>query len=67
MRVSSGVLPSIFGWLTPPGPGAGMGLLVFLSCFGGVIAGVAGYLNSSTRNVETILPDHDQLSKVTTP
>jgi len=38
-------------------------LLVFLSCFGGVIAGVAGYLNSATRNAESILPDHDELSK----
>ncbi len=64
MRVPGGILPSIFGWLTPPGPGAGMGLLVFLSCFGGVIAGVAGYLNSSTRNAESILPDHDELPKV---
>jgi hypothetical protein len=59
MRVSGGILPSVFGWLTPPGPGAGMGLLVFLSCLGGVIAGVAGYLNFSTRNAESILPDHD--------
>lgn len=63
MRVSSGILPSIFGWLIPPGPGAGMGLLVFLSCFGGVIAGVAGYLNPYTRNAETILPDHDALPR----
>jgi hypothetical protein len=63
MRVSSGILPSIFGWLTPPGPGAGMGLLVFLSCFGGVIAGVAGYLSPHTRNAETILPDHDSLTR----
>jgi DHA3 family macrolide efflux protein-like MFS transporter len=58
MRVPSG-LSSLFGWLVPTGPGAGMGLLIFISCFGGVIAGVAGYLNSSTRNAETILPDHE--------
>jgi hypothetical protein len=67
MRVPTGILPSIFGWLTPPGPGAGMGLLVFLSCFGGVIAGVAGYLNSYTRNAETILPDHDALKESPSP
>ncbi|CAG0997448.1 hypothetical protein ANAEL_02694 [Anaerolineales bacterium] len=66
MRVSSGILPSIFGWLTAPGPGAGMGLLIFLSCFGGVIAGVAGYLNPYTRNAETILPDHDATEKLST-
>jgi MFS transporter, DHA3 family, macrolide efflux protein len=62
MRVSGGVLPSTFGWLTPPGPGAGMGLLIFLSCFGGVIAGVWGYLNPYTRNAETILPDHETVT-----
>jgi DHA3 family macrolide efflux protein-like MFS transporter len=66
MRVPTGILPSTFGWLTPPGPGAGMGLLVFISCFGGVIAGVAGYLSSYTRNAESILPDHDELPKVET-
>ena len=60
MRVPSG-LSSLFGWLVPVGPGAGMALLIFLSCFGGIIAGVAGYLNSSTRNAESILPDHDEL------
>jgi hypothetical protein len=60
MQVPSG-LSSLFGWLVPVGPGAGMGLIVFLSSFGGVIAGVAGYLNSSTRNAESILPDHDEL------
>jgi len=61
MRVPTGILPAMFGWLTPPGPGAGMGLLIFLSCFGGVIAGVAGYLSHHTRNAETIPPDHDEL------
>ena len=40
-----------------------MGLLIFISCFGGVIAGVAGYLNSYTRNAESILPDHDESVK----
>ncbi len=62
MRVPSG-LSALFGWLIPVGPGAGMGLLVFLSCFGGVIAGVAGYLSPHTRNAETILPDHDMLKE----
>lgn len=61
MRVPSG-LSALFGWLVPIGPGAGMGLLVFLSCFGGVIAGTAGYLNRATRNAESILPDHEAVS-----
>ena len=64
MRVPGG-LSSLFGWLIPPGPGAGMGLLIFLGSFCGVLAGMAGYINSYTRNVETILPDHNQLGKGT--
>jgi hypothetical protein len=60
MRTSSG-LSSTFGWLVPPGPGAGMGLLIFLSCLGGILAGLAGYFISAIRHAEDILPDHDQL------
>lgn len=60
MRTSSG-LSSTFGWLVSPGPGAGMGLLIFFSCFGGILAGLAGYFISSIRHAEDILPDHDQL------
>jgi MFS transporter, DHA3 family, macrolide efflux protein len=60
MRVPSG-LSSLFGWLIPPGPGAGMGLLIFLSSLGGIIAGLAGYFIHPIRHAEDILPDHDQL------
>lgn len=62
MRTSNG-FSSLFSWLVPIGPGAGMGLLIFISCFGGVIAGLAGYLSPFTRNAESILPDHDELVK----
>lgn len=61
MRVPSG-LTSVFGWLVPPGPGAGMGLLIFLSSLGGILAGLAGYLAHSIRHAEDILPDHDTLA-----
>lgn len=60
MRTSSG-LSSTFGWLVPPGPGAGMGLLIFFSSFGGILAGLAGYFIYSIRHTEDILPDHDQM------
>jgi hypothetical protein len=59
MRIPNG-FSSLFSWLIPTGPGAGMGLLIFISCFGGVIAGLIGYLTSATRNAESILPDHDE-------
>jgi len=58
MRTSSG-LSSLFGWLVPPGPGAGMGLLLFFGGLGGVLAGLSGYFISAIRDAEDILPDHD--------
>ena len=58
MRAPSG-LSSLFGWLIPPGPGAGMGLLIFFSCLGGIVAGLAGYFIHPIRDAEEILPDHD--------
>jgi MFS transporter, DHA3 family, macrolide efflux protein len=60
MRASGG-LSAVFGWLVPPGPGAGMGLLIFFASLGGILAGLAGYFVSSIRNAEDILPDHDTL------
>jgi hypothetical protein len=58
MRTSGG-LSYMFGWLIPPGPGAGMALLVFFGGLGGTLAGLAGYFISTIRNAEDILPDHD--------
>ena len=63
MRTSS-VLSSAFGWLVPPGPGAGMGLLIFFSCLGGILAGLAGYFIHPIRHAEDILPDHDTMATV---
>ena len=60
MRTSSG-LSSAFGWLVTPGPGAGMGLLIFFSCLGGILAGLAGYFFYPIRHAEDILPDHDRM------
>ncbi len=58
MRAPGG-LSSLFGWLVPSGPGAGMGLLIFFGGLGGVLAGLAGYFIHPIRNAEDILPDHD--------
>ena len=65
MRVPSG-LSSLFGWLVPPGPGAGMGLLIFFSCLGGILAGLAGYFIHPIRHAEDILPDHDLMATAET-
>jgi MFS transporter, DHA3 family, macrolide efflux protein len=61
MRAPSG-LSSLFGWLVPPGPGAGMGLLIFFSCLGGILAGLVGYFIRPIRHAEDILPDHDVMA-----
>src|SRR5215216_2982157 len=61
MRVPGG-LSSLFGWLVPPGPGAGMSLLIFFGSLGGILAGLAGYFIHAIRNAEDILPDHDAMA-----
>jgi MFS transporter, DHA3 family, macrolide efflux protein len=60
MRAPSG-LSSLFGWLVPTGPGAGMGLLIFFSSLGGILAGLVGYFIHPIRDAEEILPNHDQM------
>jgi DHA3 family macrolide efflux protein-like MFS transporter len=61
MRASGG-LASTFGWLVSPGPGAGMGLLIFLSSLGGILAGLTGYFVRHIRHAEEMLPDHDTMA-----
>ena len=63
MRAPSG-LSSALDWLIAPGPGAGMGLLIFLSSLGGILAGLVGYFIQPIRDAEDILPDHDQMIPV---
>lgn len=61
MRAPSS-LSSSFAWLISPGPGAGMGLLIFFSALGGILAGLVGYFIHSIRHAEDILPDHDTVA-----
>ncbi len=61
MRAPGG-FSSLFGWLVPSGPGAGMGLLIFFGGLGGILAGLVGYFIHSIRNAEAILPDHDVIA-----
>ena len=63
MRVTSS-LSETFGWLVGIGPGAGMGLLIFLCGLGGALVGLVGYFVPAIHNAENILPDHDVLPKV---
>jgi hypothetical protein len=56
-----GGLSLSLGGLIPPGPGAGMALLLILGSIGGILAGLTGYFVNAIRNAEDILPDHDVL------
>jgi hypothetical protein len=56
----SGTLVNGFGWLVGTGPGAGMGLMVVIAGLLGAMTGLVGYAFKVIRNVEDILPDHDQ-------
>lgn len=55
-----GSLSGVFGPLVGTGPGSGMGLLMLAGGILVAVAGVAGYLNRNVRDIETLLPDHDQ-------
>jgi DHA3 family macrolide efflux protein-like MFS transporter len=52
-----------FSGLVGTGPGAGMGLLTVICCLVCVVVGLSGYYVPAIRNLEDILPDHDQLQK----
>ena len=58
MRTSNG-FSSLFGWIVPPGPGAGMALLIIFGSLIGFLAGLIGYFIPAIYHSETILTDHD--------
>jgi len=43
-----------------------MGLLIFFSSLGGILAGLVVYIIHSIRHAEDILPDHDRIATVET-
>lgn len=47
-----GVLAGVFGPFLGTGPGAGMGVMFFLTCVIGLMICLGGYLNPAVRNVE---------------
>jgi DHA3 family macrolide efflux protein-like MFS transporter len=53
-----------FSGLVGSGPGAGMGLLSVFCCLVCALIGLSGYFVTTIRNLEDVLPDHDQLQKV---
>ena len=59
MRTQS-ALSSTFGWITGTGPGTGMGVLQLFCGLAITLVGISGYLIPAVRNVDELLPDHDQ-------
>lgn len=55
-----GALAPTLGWLIEVGPGAGISLLFVFMGLAGVGIGLSGYLYPHIRDVETLIPDHDE-------
>jgi DHA3 family macrolide efflux protein-like MFS transporter len=64
---SSGWVQSLFGWMA--GTTAGSGMAVIMVIFGAltILSLLTGYLIPAVRNIEKLLPDHDQLARVVEP
>jgi MFS family permease len=57
MSDATGLAASVLG----SGDGSGMSLLIFISGVLGALVSVAGYASRSVRDIEDILPDHDEV------
>jgi hypothetical protein len=49
------------------GPGAGISTIFILSGIACALVGLGGYMFSTIRNVEVILPDHETMERVQSP
>lgn len=67
MRAGTGPLASFFAPITGTGVGAGMSAIMVIAGAGVVVTSLISYLNPLVRNVETMLPDHDQVPPATVP
>ncbi len=61
---SRGWLAGLFGWMAGTGPGSGMALMMVIFGLLTILTMLSGYIFPRIRNLEDILPDHDQLPKV---
>ena len=60
--MEGGLLVPYFGWLIGVGPGKGISLLYLLMGFVGATFGFGAYMFKQVRDVETLLPDHDEVT-----
>jgi MFS family permease len=54
----------LFGWMAGLGPGSGMAVMMVVFGILTILALMSGYVFTRIRNMEDLLPDHDQLEKV---
>lgn len=57
-------LAGAFGWMVGTGPGSGMALMMVVFGLLTILTMLSGYVIPRIRNMEDLLPDHDQLQKV---
>ncbi len=57
----------LFGWMAGTGPGSGMAVMMVVFGILTILALCSGYIFPSIRNMEDLLPDHDQLEQVKVP
>jgi len=62
---SQGWLADTFGWMVGKSPGSGMSLMMIGFGLLTLLTLLSGFLVPSVRNIEDILPDHDQLKTIT--
>jgi len=55
-------LAAVFKPLVGLGPGSGMAAIMLMTGGVGLLVSLAGWMNPLVRNVETLLPDHDEAS-----
>lgn len=59
---SQGWLAHAFGWMVGDQPGAGMALIMIVFGLLTILTMSSGYLIPKIRNMEDLLPDHDQIA-----
>ncbi|NTV38009.1 MAG: MFS transporter, partial [Anaerolineales bacterium] len=57
-------LARLFGWMAGTTPGSGMAVMMVVFGFLTILSLLSGFVFPQIRNMEAILPDHDQLEKV---
>ncbi len=65
--LSGGWFSGLFGWLVGTRPGSGMALMMVVFGLLTILTMLSGFLIPRIRNMEDLLPDHDQSQKVAEP